>query len=597
VPPGGTGGNAMTARDKDGAARDKDGASRDDHSVVREEAHAAALYEADLDELLAFFSQPNLTIAQAEELLSRVHDERPRLVERLLAWLEEVGVSEAGASGSLAASAPLLLREASSTPAASPEAAPGTMHDVALVLLTYLGDRAIVPRLRALVRDPRASDEFKLKLISVIHDLEPQQDSQALLDHLRYPAKAMLQSHRKHLQRLASPLERSFWLELMAEDMSADARVSFARSSAEVNDPSAVPVLVCMCYDPDAQVALAAMDAVERYKDARALPALHELAQHHPDEQVREEAQKVADRLSVRVPLSPQVAPTAVDPLHASYLTTVDGLGEQAAVFVRHLPPLSLEVPSGDEQGEADYLRLVQVSFNDQSGIDQCFGLDMHRDDLEEVLGELGAQGLSPVQVPYDQALAQLIHACEWTWQAGLLLPLSFVAWREWIYETSWTRPVEISQEDEPPLGHDISDNLRGWLYVTCYGLLYQDEFVNWSLSTAAVDELGDDYVRLVQEHGEPLSAGMLRGLLCRGVEQIVHPQLRRQLQARLYRTAPLLRDLYQEEDVWRWAVVAADALREDSPYPWQEHPLLLGLVGCSLQLVLDRDLDWSIAL
>ena len=47
------------------------------------------------------------------------------------------------------------------------------MHDVALVLLAYLGDRAIVPRLRALVCDARASDEFKLKLISVIHDLEP----------------------------------------------------------------------------------------------------------------------------------------------------------------------------------------------------------------------------------------------------------------------------------------------------------------------------------------------------------------------------------------------------------------------------------------
>jgi hypothetical protein len=278
-------------------------------------------------------------------------------------------------------------------------------------------------------------------------------------------------------------------------------------------------------------------------------------------------------------------------------LTTVDGSGEQAAVFVRHLPSLALATPSGEEAEEAEYLRLVQVSFNDQSGIEQCFGLDMHRDDLEEVLDELGAQGLSPVQVPYDQALAQLVRACEWTWQAGLLLPLSFVAWREWICETMWTRPVETPQTDEPPLCHDISENLRGWLYVTCYGLLYQDEFAGWSLRTAAVDELADDYLRLVKEHGEPLSADLLRDLLCQGVEQIVHPTLRRQLQARLYRIAPLLRDLYVEEDVWRWAVVAADALREDSPYPWQEHPLLLGLVGHSLQLVLGRDLDWSIAL
>jgi hypothetical protein len=378
--------------------------------------------------------------------------------------------------------------------------------------------------------------------------------------------------------------------------MSTDARISFAHSSAEVDDPAAVPVLVCMCYDPDVLVALAAMDAVERYKDARALPALHELALCHPHEQVREEAQKAADRLGVRVPLSPQVEPAPVAPLFASYLTTVDGSGEQAAVFVRHLPHLSRAAPDWGEPPGIEFLRLVQVSFNDQTGIEQCFGLDVHVDDLEELLGELGAQGLAPVQVPYDRTLAQLSHACEWTWRAGEVLPLSFVAWREWICGPSWTHRAEEPPADEPPIGHDISERLRGWLYVTCYGLLYHDEFVDWSFQTAAVDELGQEYLRLIQEHGEPLEADQLRALLCRGVEQIVHPTLRRQLQERLYRVAPLLRELYQEEDAWRWAVVAADALREDSPHPWREHPLLLGLVGYSLQLALDRDIDWTAA-
>jgi hypothetical protein len=412
---------------------------------------ALPFYRADLDEVLAFFSQPDLTIAQAEELLSHVHEERPHLVERLLAWLEDAATSGAPVAkpqGPTSVEEAALLRENGPADAYATSRATtpptGMMHDVALVLLAYLGNPAIVPRLRTLVRDARAPDEFKLKLISVIHDLEPQQDSKALLDHLRYPGKAMLQSHRKHLQRLASPLERSFWLELMVEDMSADARISFARSSAEVDDPAAVPVLVCMCYDPDEQVALAAMDAVERYKDARALPALHELAQHHPHALVREGAQKAADRLDVRVPLSPQVEPVPVEPLFASYLAVVDGSGEQAAVFVRRLPHLALDGettsdPSSRAGGE--FLRLVQVAFNDRDGIEQCFGLDVHVDDLEEVLGELDAQGLAPAQVPYDQALAQLDRACEWTWQAGRVLPLSFVAWREWIRGT-WSAPV-----------------------------------------------------------------------------------------------------------------------------------------------------------
>jgi hypothetical protein len=68
-------------------------------------------------------------------------------------------------------------------------------------------------------------------------------------------------------------------------------------------------------------------------------------------------------------------------------------------------------------------------------------------------------------------------------------------------------------------------------------------------------------------------------------------------LQERLYRVAPLLRELYQEEDVWRWAVVAADELAQESVYPHREHPLLLGLVGSSLQHALEREIDWTSAI
>jgi hypothetical protein len=199
--------------------------------------------------------------------------------------------------------------------------------------------------------------------------------------------------------------------------------------------------------------------------------------------------------------------------------------------------------------------------------------------------------------VPFDQALAQLAHACQWNWGVGQLLPLSFVAWREWICGDSWTALVETPPADPPRPGADISDNLRGWLYLTCYELLDLDEFVSWSLSSAEIDKLGTQYRRLAKEHGEPLDAGLLRALLCQGVEQAMDAHFRARLQKRLYRIAPLLRELYEREDVWQCAMVAADALSEESPYPWQEHPLLLGMVGHSLQLVVDRDIDWSIAL
>ena len=60
---------------------------------------------------------------------------------------------------------------------------------------------------------------------------------------------------------------------------------------------------------------------------------------------------------------------------------------------------------------------------------------------------------------------------------------------------------------------------------------------------------------------------------------------------------APLLREIYEEDDVWQWAVVAATALADDAPLPFEDHPLLLGMVGYSLENVLGEPIDWPAAI
>jgi hypothetical protein len=172
---------------------------------------------------------------------------------------------------------------------------------------------------------------------------------------------------------------------------------------------------------------------------------------------------------------------------------------------------------------------------------------------------------------------------------------MSFVAWREWIYGT-WPDSGALPPEDRYS-SSEISPVLRRPLLEACHQLLYQDEFLDWSLESAALEALGDRYLSLVQSEGEPLAKQTLRPLLQQGVAQIVTPSLCDQLQARLYRVAPLLRELYEDADVWQWAVIAADALDRTSPQSLETHPLLLGLVGQSLQVVLDREIDWSVAL
>jgi hypothetical protein len=159
-------------------------------------------------------------------------------------------------------------------------------------------------------------------------------------------------------------------------------------------------------------------------------------------------------------------------------------------------------------------------------------------------------------------------------------------------------------------------------LYETCYELLYQDEFQDWGWEATEMDGLVESYLQRVHEQGEPLESKDLRALLKTGVEQLVDAELRQRLAERLLRVAPLLRELYGgrpgSQVVWKWAVVAAEALPmparaprasacDEGPnaFPIQdsahdedpdEHPFLLGLVGHSLGQALDRDLDWTVA-
>jgi hypothetical protein len=373
----------------------------------------------------------------------------------------------------------------------------------------------------------------------------------------------------------------------MAAEMLPEARADLARASVDMGEPLAVPMLICMCYDEDPDVALAALDAVERYKDARALPVLEELAARHPATAVRAEAQKTADRLRVRASLVPQVEPAAPAPLGLCYLTTIDGMGGQVAVLTRETLPGAL--------------RVAQVVFSDSVGIEHCFGTDLMVPELDELLDELADQGLSPVGVSYDDLVQALEMACEMTWRAGRLLPASFVAWREWI---TWERThgggvaggakarVELVGAGLSLVG--LSANERARLLRDSPELLFQDEFTHWLFDSDEVYDLGTLFWEIVEKnHGDPPEVSAVRDLLRQAVRRIVTDQVRGQIRARLRRVAPLLRDLYAEDEVWQWAVVAADALADDSPLPPDEHPLLLAMAAHSLETVVDAEVRW----
>jgi hypothetical protein len=502
--------------------------------------------------VLERFLQVDLGLEEAEDALDRLQTERRRATDRLLE----------------------MLRQGVTDPVKVSTTQTARRDDAMLTLLGYLAEPRATDPLLELVNDDAIPDSLKLKLISLLYQIDPNVDTESLLGQMQDPREAIQASQREHLARLQSPRELALWLEMMQEQMSPDMRVAFIQSYAELDDPAAVPMLICLCYDPDDEVVLIAMDVLERLKDARAQRALEEVAAYYPSQVVRTEARKTADRLRVRALLVPQVEPTPSPPLHACYLTTIDGSGGQAALISRRLPEGAV--------------RLVDVMFNDHEGIKQCFGLDISEDELGMMLDDMAAEGISPVQVSCDHCMEALHMACEATWQARRPLPVSYVAWRDSIEGQGEHVGAGLSL---PDLAMPPEEYARAIEH--CHELLLQDEFAYWFLNPDEIGDLDERYLDLVDTVDSEVDASALRDLLRQGVSDLMTERMCALIRGRLRRVAPLLRELYEGDEVWQWAVAAADMLREDRRRRPETHPLLLGMIARSLENAIGEPIDW----
>ena len=529
---------------------------------MKDKRRSRTLSDQQIDAILEDMMRGELKLEEAEATIERLHAARSRVVPKLIAMLQHLAMGEPPAE--------------EGTP--PPALTVGNRSDMILILLGYLGGSAVLPSLQSLVQDTSVPDFLKVKVISLIYQLAPEEDIAGLMAMLHDSRTAVSANLREHLQQVTSPQDLALWLEMTEMQLPPDLRVIMVESIAELDDASAIPLLICLCYDQDDNVAVLAMDTAERFKDARALPSLEELARLHPRSKVRSAARKAADRLSIRASLVPQNQPSSPAPVHACYLTTMDGSGAQMAFVARAL--------------NDDLLTLVAVAFDDLDGIKECFGATIHKDQTDELLEEWSEPGNSVVQVSYGQCLATLDLALQATWSSGRPLPMPYVAWREMI---EGGRPVE---------GVDIGFSAlvvpaekQPQLLSRSYELLFQDELEYWFIDADELGGLDDEYLHLIEEKGPAMGAIALRQFLRHGVHQLVSHDFRGLVRARLQRLAPLLREIYEEEDVWQWAVVAADALADDAPLPFEDHPFLLGLVAYSLENVLGEPIDWPAAI
>jgi len=529
---------------------------------MRGKRRSRALSDQQIDAILEDMLRGDLNLVEAEETLERLYAIRNRVVPKVVSLLQHLALEEPAADEQ----------------APHRELTADHRSDVLLVLLGYLGDEAITAPLRSLVQDSSVVDALKLKVVSLLYQLDPDGDVEELLAHIHDAQAVVRASLHEHLAHLTSPQDLALWLEMTEMRLPPDLRTLLVESITELDDASAVPLLICMCYDPDDDVALLAMDAVERFKDARALPGLEELAQFHPRPRVRSAARKTADRLGIRASLVPQAQPSSPAPVYACYLTTMNGWGAQMAFVARTM---------GDEA-----LMLVAVVFNDLDGIGECFGAPIHMDQVDELLQEWNEPGVSVVQVSHGQCLATLDVARQATWSSGRPLPMPYVAWRELIEGSVAGEGVDIGFS-----ALVVPEERQAQLLGQCHELLFQDEFEYWFLDVDELGDLDEQYLNMVESKGPAIDAPTLRRFLRQGVGQLITAEYRGLVRSRLQRMAPLLREIYEEDDVWQWAVVAATALADGAPLPFEDHPLLLGMVGYSLENVLGEPIDWPAAI
>jgi hypothetical protein len=169
---------------------------------------------------------------------------------------------------------------------------------------------------------------------------------------------------------------------------------------------------------------------------------------------------------------------------------------------------------------------------------------------------------------------------------------MPYVAWRELI---EGSRPAEGVDIGFSALA--VPTERQAELLSRCHELLFQDEFEYWFIDVDELGDLAEQYLRLAESKVSGIDEPTLRQFLCQGVGQLMSAEFRGLVRARLQRVAPLLREIYEEDDVWQWAVVAAATLADDSPLPFQDHPLLLAMVAYSLENVLGAPIDWPAAI
>jgi hypothetical protein len=448
-------------------------------------------------------------------------------------------------------------------------------HLVAAQLLIALEDRQVVRPLLGLLDDPALSDASKLSIFGVLQHFHAPVDLESLYRRLRDPEALASRSQENLLRSFTRAPELAQFLDSLAQYLPLKERQGTIRRLAEIGDPRALYPLRAALHMPEETVVLAAIEGLNTLRAVVAIPWLEELARYGPTAMIRQEAGKVAGHLTMRssVPGAGVIGdlPALAGirwPLHSCWLTIIDGAGGQLAFVARERPESCLAI--------------VDIMFTDHEGLKDCFGAEMMpQREFEELLNDLASGGITAVQVSLERCRAVVEKAYGRALAVGRQLPIEYFAWVELL---AGEDPRSV--EERPVEEVDIGANPE--LLARSIGLLGLDEMASWFFNADEIQAFADRHRRLLWWPVMPTSR--MVHLLRQGVRSIVDSERRALLCDRLRCQAWLLAQIYENEEVWQWAMAAAAGLGMNG-VPSDQHPLLLGMVAASLDNLLGTEL------
>lgn len=482
--------------------------------------------EAEIEEIIEHFIDDTLSIAEAEAAMERLGRVQKRVVPRLLDM------------------------------AASPDP---RLHLTAMTLLSEMNLTQATQPLRQLLEDPDLDDDHKMSILHTLQALGGLSPDENPFVYLRDPDAMFRKSQDAILNSLQDPLQLETVLQTMLEgNMPVQKNPEILSAMAYNQDRRVLLLLLCLLHAPDDNVVIGAIEALQVLQDPGTVQILEERAEYDPSPEVRQAAQEAATYLTTEAdspPLSIFELPIAPPPLARCLISTLDGSGGQIVVIVRQAP-----------EAEATYL-FWDLMFNDREGIKDCFGgQSFDADEVEEMIADgLAEVGIEMIEISLERARAEVERAYQTTLKAGRRLPLSYMGWESWLQGED-PEPVE-----DFPLP-EITAEEEADLLERCGELTELDEFESWFFNP---EELGGLERKFRQLSKQGATDDAIEVLISQAINAIVDDQRRRLLQERLQRQAWLLAQVYEDEEIPKLALAAADSLSDDAELPLEEHPLL----------------------